>query len=107
MLGYSDSDCGSSDDRKSISGSCFFNGNSSPIISCKSKKHVLAKKQSSREAEYIAFTSVATQEAKIIAQLFFDFTRSVIRPVKIHVDNTGAIELSKNHVSHQRSKSIT
>ena len=61
---------------------------------------------SSCEAEYMALT-VATQVAEFLAQLFSDFIKSDnLRPVKLHADNTGAIELSKNPVFHQRSKLI-
>ena len=60
---------------------------------------------SSCEAEYVAIT-LAMQEAKFLRQLYSDMTNNERDTVLLHVDNKGAIALSRNPVHHQRSKHI-
>ena len=101
LYGFSDSDWGNSEDRKSISGYCFKLQNSGPLISWKSKKQSVVA-LSSCEAEYIALTHTV-QEAKFLKQLMYDILFLNV-DCHIGVDNQGAILLSKNPVFHQRSK---
>ena len=102
IVGYSDSDWGSSEDRKSISGYCFQLNDQSSFISWKSKKQATVA-LSSCEAEYIALTH-CIQEAKFIKQLLTDL--SFQSDITISVDNQGAIKLAQNPVFHERSKHI-
>ena len=49
----------------------------------------------------------ATKEAKFLDMLLNDFLPDVsFRPIRIHVDNTGAIALGKNNMVTKRSKHI-
>ena len=104
LTAYRDSDWGSSDDRRSISGYCFFLHNDGPLISWWSKKQGIVA-LSSCEAEYIAL-AMTVQEAKFLRQLLADMTGDKPKNVNVLADNTGAIELSRNPVYHQRSKHI-
>ena len=104
LFGYSDSDWGSSEDRKSISGFSFKLCTDSSLLSWKCKKQNSVA-LSSCEAEYVALT-VATQEAIFLNQLLMDMNVLDQRPVNLFVDNQGAIALAKNPVYHQRSKHI-
>ena len=104
LVGYCDSDWGSSSDRKSISGQCFQMNKNGPLISWRSKKQNIVA-LSSCEAEYIAMTS-AVQEAKFLSMLLSDMNIKLVNPVKLYVDNQGAIALAKNPVHHQRTKHI-
>ena len=69
----------------------------------KEKKRLVAL--SSCEAEYVAIT-LAMQEANFLRQLYSDMTDCERDTIILHVDNKGAIALSKNPVYHQRSKHI-
>ncbi|CAM1292454.1 Uncharacterised protein r2_g164 [Pycnogonum litorale] len=104
LIGFCDSDWGSSDDRCSISGYCFRLCPDGSLISWKSKKQQTVA-LSTCEAEYIALAT-ATQEAKFLKQLFTDMQGCEQRNILLHVDNQGAIALAKNPVYHQRSKHI-
>ena len=103
LIGFSDSDWGSSEDCKSISGYCFQLQSDGPIISWKSKKQPVVA-LSSCEAEYVALT-YCIQEAKFLKQLLFDMLNLEF-PISVFVDNQSAIKLAKNPVFHQRSKHI-
>ena len=49
----------------------------------------------------------ASKEAKFLDMLMSDFAPGIsFRPIKIHVDNTGAIALGKNNMVTKRSKHI-
>ena len=85
LTGFSDSDWGSSEDRKSISGYCFSLYEHGPLISWKSKKQQTVA-LSSCEAEYMAFT-YAIQEAKFLKQLLSEFLNIKECSVSIGVDN--------------------
>ena len=104
LIGFSDSDWGSSEDRKSISGYCFSLYEHGPLISWKSKKQQTVA-LSSCEAEYMALT-YTIQEAKFLKQLLSEFFNVRECCVSIGVDNQSAINLAKNPVIHQRSKHI-
>jgi len=104
LKGFCDSDWGSSEDRKSISGYCFQLHKDGPLISWKSKKQQTVA-LSSCEAEYMAIT-YAIQEAKFLRQIVSDLLGLKLKSVDLGVDNQGAINLAKNPVNHQRSKHI-
>jgi transposase InsO family protein len=103
LLGYSDSDwAGSKDDRKSTSGHIFLFGGG-PISWSSKRQSVVAT--STTEAEYIA-AAHATKEAVWLQMLLRELGEigSDIDHVKIRMDNTGAIALTKNPEFHQRTK---
>ncbi len=60
---------------------------------------------SSTEAEYIA-TKEVTKEAIWLQQLFDDLRHTQTEPTRLYEDNTGAIELARNPVHHNRTKHI-
>jgi len=108
VIGYCDSDWGSSKDRCSISGYGFQLSETGALISWKSQKQ-RSVALSTCEAEYIALAT-ATQEARFIQQLFNDMSAGdqemPMREVSLLVDNQGAIALARNPVHHKRSKHI-
>jgi hypothetical protein len=93
---------GSIDDRKSTSGGAFFLG--SCLVSCISKKKTSIY-LSKTEAEYIATTSCCMQVLWIKTNLK-DIQFPCDQPISIMCDNTSAINLSKNHVQHSKTKHI-
>ena len=103
LLGYCDSDWGSAEDRKSLTGYCFMLNNSGPVISWKCKKQQTVA-LSSCEAEYMAM-SYAIQEGLFIKQLLFDLLQENFK-IHLGIDNQGSILLAQNPVNHQRSKHI-
>ena len=104
LIGYTDADWGNYPDRKSISGYYFTMSDNGPAISWKSKKQATVA-LSSCEAEYMAL-SLAIQEAIYLSMLIKDLLLLDVHPVKLYVDNQGAISLAKNPVNHARSKHI-
>ena len=104
LLGFSDSDWGGSEDRKSISGYCFLLNEKGPAISWKSKKQSIVA-LSSCEAEYVAL-SEAAREAIFLQQIYSDIKGMYTEPVLIMADNQGAMQLAANPIHHQRSKHI-
>ena len=103
IRGFTDSDWGTSSDRKSFSGYCFQLSEHNSFISWKSKKQPTIA-LSSCEAEYIA-ANYALQEGLFLKQLLSDLGYCGL-PINLLMDNKGAIDLSKNPVHHQRSKHI-
>jgi hypothetical protein len=103
LHGYCDADWASSpEDRKSVSGyAWFFAGG---IIAHVSKKQATVA-LSSTEAEYMAITHVI-QEGLWLKSLFVALHLPLTMPLVIHMDNTGAIALSKEARNHIRSKHI-
>ena len=105
LIGYSDADWASASDRHSAMGYCFLLSQNGPAISWKSKRQA-STALSTCEAEYMALCA-ATTEAKFLDMLLSDFAPSFsLRPIKIYVDNTGAISLGKNCMVTKRSKHI-
>ena len=109
LQAYSDSDWASSPDRRSTTGYYFTLSSVGPALSWKSKKQQTVA-LSSCEAEYMALCATS-KEAIFLSNVLKDINTVVKmpgeqRPVPIHVDNQGAIDLAKNPVHHERSKHI-
>ena len=60
---------------------------------------------STTEAEYMALSEVVT-ELKFIVQLLQTMNIEVELPITVHVDNVGAITLSNNRTTSDRTKDI-
>jgi hypothetical protein len=104
LVGYSDSDwAGDLATRKSTSGYTFLLGGAAVSWSSKKQQTVAL---SSTEAEYIALTS-AIQEAVYLKSLLADLQLvQDAESVLINVDNQGAIKISKNNITSNRTKHI-
>jgi hypothetical protein len=103
ILGYSDADwAGCIDTRKSISGYCFFIGNS--LVSWKAKKQITVSRSSS-EAEYRAL-STATCELIWMLFLMKDLNIASTRPPVLYCDNQSALHIASNPVFHERTKHL-
>ena len=101
---YSDSDWGSMDDRKSITGYCCKLSPNSALVSwCSKKQQTVAL--SSCESEFMAL-SASVQEAIFLKQLLTPLVGENISPILIYADNKGSISLARNPVYHKRSKHI-
>ena len=61
---------------------------------------------STTEAEYMALSEIV-KELKFIVQLFQTMNITVELPITVHVDNAGAISLSNNRNTGDRTKHIT
>ncbi|XP_065619112.1 secreted RxLR effector protein 161-like [Quercus suber] len=102
LAGYSDANwAGCIDDRKSMSGGCFYLGNN--LVSWMSKKQNLVS-LSTAEAEYIAAGSYCAQSLWM-KKLLHDYAISQ-DTMCVFCDNTSAVNLSKNLVQHSKSKHI-
>ncbi|BAT90088.1 hypothetical protein VIGAN_06126200 [Vigna angularis var. angularis] len=77
--------------------------NGSPISWCSKKQPVVAL--SSCEAEYIAGSYAACQGVWL-EEILKELMIPVTTPLLLKIDNVSAINLSKNPVSHGRSKHI-
>ena len=104
LQGFSDSDWGNLEDRKSVSGYCFIMNTNSDMVCWKSRKQTCVA-LSTCEAEYVALVS-CVQEAKFLRCLYEDLSGDKVDTVDIFVDNQSAIALAKNPVLHQRTKHI-
>jgi hypothetical protein len=103
LLGFSDADWGGClDNRKSISGYCFFIGRS--LVSGKSKKQSTVS-CSSAEAEYRALAS-ATRELQWMCFLLRDLQQSPSRLPVLYCDNQSALHISANPVFHEQTKHL-
>ena len=104
IIGFTDSDWGSSPDRRSISGYCYTLNSNGPLISWSSRKQRIVALSSS-EAEYVAMTE-AMKEANFLRQLLADMTGSERQVVRLYADNQSAIKLAENPCHHKKSKHI-
>ena len=95
MVGICDSTWGSNkDDGRSITGYIlYFMG---VPIAWKSKSQVLCT-LSSAEAEYVSLSEL-TKEILFAIQLLKDFGFKVKTPIKIYIDNIGAIHMARNNI---------
>ena len=104
LYGYCDADWSSDrDDRKSISGYCFFINQKSAAVSWASRKQQTVS-LSSAEAEYMAVSS-ACQETQFLANIvkeILGWTGTII----INEDNQACIAMAKNPQFHRRTKHI-
>ena len=105
ITGYCDADWGGSRDRKSTTGYVYMLNESSAFVCWKTRKQSVVA-LSSCEAEYIAMAH-AVQEGLFLQKIFADlYGRNVNSGITLHVDNQGAVALSKNKMCQQRSKHI-
>ncbi|CAL0332892.1 unnamed protein product [Lupinus luteus] len=103
LTGYADSDFGGDlVERKSTSGYLFLL-NGAAVSWCSKKQPVIAL--SNCEAEYIS-SSYAACQAVWLEELIKEMKIKIRSPLQLKVDNISAISLSKNPVSHGRSKHI-
>ena len=105
LVKYSDSDWGSSIDRRSTTGYCFMLIVQGGAISWKTRRQPTVA-LSSTEAEYMAL-SAATQEALYLKKLVSEFDQNLSEHcITIHEDNQGSIALVDNPVHHNITKHI-
>ena len=91
---YTDSDwAGDRDTRLSVSGFVLYVMGVPILWRSKGQKSVAL---SSSEAEYVSL-SEAAKEVKIVSQLLESMNLKVMKPIKVRVDNVGAIFMSKNN----------
>ncbi|GAU35284.1 hypothetical protein TSUD_274860 [Trifolium subterraneum] len=103
LSGFSDADWGGCpDSRKSITGYCFFIGQS--LICWKSKKQLTVSKSSS-EAEYRALAS-ATCELQWLNYLLTDLQVQTTKLPTLYCDSQSALHIASNPVFHERTKHI-
>lgn len=103
LTGFSDADwAGDPTDRRSITGYCFFLGDS--LISWRSKKQTVVSR-SSTESEYRALAD-STSELLWIRWLLSDLGVPQPPTTTLYCDNRSAIQISKNDVFHERTKHI-
>ena len=101
IQGFTDADwAGCLDTRRSISGHCFFLGDS--LISWRTKKQTTVSRSSS-EAEYMALAS-ATCELQWILYLLHDFHITCSKLDVLYCDNQSALHIAANPVFHERTK---
>lgn len=109
VTGFGDSDFANGEDRKSITGYCFFyRGN---LVSWASKKQTTVA-TSTVHVEYVA-ASLATREACWLRSFLCEITNPNVedfseevdsKPVLLYTDSHGAQAIAANPVHHQRTK---
>ncbi|TFY79108.1 hypothetical protein EWM64_g4908 [Hericium alpestre] len=102
IMGYSDTDWGSSDHRHSISGYVFLVDGRA--VSWSSKKQPIVA-LSSTEAEYVVMTH-ATKEAVWMQAFLGEMLTPFDMPTPLHCDNQSAMMLAKDNIFHLRTKHI-
>jgi hypothetical protein len=103
ILGFSDADwAGCKDSRRSISGQCFFLGQS--LISWHTKKQPTVARSSS-EAEYRALAA-ATCELQWLIYLLQDLRITCPKLPVLYCDNQSALHIAANPVFHERTKHL-
>jgi hypothetical protein len=103
VVGYCDSDfSGDTETRHSVTGYVVYVLGFAIAWKSKLQRNVTL---SSTEAEYVAISEVC-KEIKFIVQVMEFLGMEVKKPIKINVDNVGAIYLANNKVTSQRTKHI-
>ncbi|MFM8622589.1 MAG: reverse transcriptase domain-containing protein, partial [Holophagaceae bacterium] len=103
LKGYCDSDfAGDSDTRKSVSGYVIYLCGAAIAWRSKGQKSVTL---SSTEAEYVAISEVA-MEILYVAGILRFLNVPLAYPITVHVDNIGAIYLTKNATTGSRTKHV-
>lgn len=103
LVAYSDSDwAGDKDNRRSVSGYIIYFCGVPVLWRSRAQKSVSL---SSSEGEYYALAETA-KEVKFIAQLLMSMGIDVMLPIVVYVDNVGAIFMSENASSSNRTKHI-
>ncbi|KAM7488098.1 hypothetical protein LguiB_025582 [Lonicera macranthoides] len=103
LRAYSDADwAGDPTDRRSITGYCFFLGDS--LLTWRSKKQSVVSR-SSTEAEYRALADTS-QELIWLRRLLDELGAPQASPTTLYCDNRSAIQISHNDVFHGRTKHI-
>jgi hypothetical protein len=86
--------------RRSVTGYVIFMDGSPISWRSKGQKNVTL---STTEAEYVVL-SEATRELKFIHQILMIMGVEVVLPIRVNVDNIGAIFLAKNRTASDRSQ---
>ena len=103
VFGYTDADWGGyTSDGKSISGYCFYIGNS--LISHMSKKQATVALSTAESETHAAIQ--ATKEAIWLRDILGELHLDQRGPTTIYCDNQAAIALSRNPEYHSRSKHV-
>jgi len=103
IQGYSDADWAwCKDTRRSISGHCFFLGQS--LISWRTKKEPIVSRSSS-EAEYKAMTS-STCELQWLFYLLWDLHVQYVKLPILYCDDQSVMHIAANPVFHERTKHL-
>ena len=102
LTGYSDADGNMAEDRHAISGYAFLIHGGAISWSAK-RQDIIAL--STTEAEYVAITHTA-KEAIWLRLLIFQLFQLKLEPTTLFSDNKSAIELTKDHQYHPRTKHI-